>query len=248
MALDVTTDASSTDIYVSGSFDGNLNSVYGSSLTASAGGRDGFLLKYDVLGNLLWGFSIGGTANDEIVGVSTDPFGNVYALGTFSGTCDFDPSASQFILNANARDGFLAKYNSAGACLWAVKFGSALNDNAWGIEANANGVYITGSVAGIATFSSASGGTSILNTQGNEDMFGAKFNFSGTLQWCISQGASGTDIGYEVTADNNNVYFIGTYNNNCNLYNSSGTQVASLSSQQSGVHAVVISAYTQAGA
>lgn len=247
IALDVCTDATSTNIYACGSFDGNLNSVYGSSMSVAQGQSDGLVLKYDAGGTLLWAFSIGGAGAEDIRGITTDPLGDVYIIGSFNGTCDFDPSAATFNLISSGRDGFLAKYNPSGTFQWAVKFGGASTDNVWGIYADANGIYVTGYYTGIAAFNSTSGPQNIISAQGNEDLFGIKYNVSGVVQWIISQGDSETDMGYEVIADNNNVYFIGSYDENIKLYNANGNLAASRVSEQNNKSSVIISAYSQAG-
>jgi len=95
-ALDVCYDAFSSDIYAAGSFQGNLSAKYGASFTGAYGGTDGFLAKYDQLGNVIWAIKVGGSNNDVITGVATDVSGNVYISGSFEGTADFDPSAASF--------------------------------------------------------------------------------------------------------------------------------------------------------
>ena len=248
-ATDVCADPLSSGVYVGGSFNGNLNSVYGSSVSASLGQTDGFILKYDGAGAIVWAFSIGGTGPELINAVAAGPAGELYVLGSFDGTCDFDPaSATSFVLTSNSRDGFLAKYNPSGGFEWAVKFGGTSNDNGLGISADANGVYITGDFTGLSSFNTTSGLPSILNSMGDEDLFGAKYNSFGALQWVIRQGAAQTDIGNEVIADGANVYFIGTYDENINLFNATGgPAAASHVSEIINKSSVIVSAYTQAG-
>lgn len=247
-AMDVCADPLSSGVYVGGVFNGNLNSVYGSSLSASAGQDDSFVLKYDGAGNVIWAFNFGGTGNDYIASIAADPSGDIYVAGNFNGTCDFDPSPfAAYTLSSAGQDGFLAKYNSAGTFQWALKYGGSGADDVWSVYADANGVYLTGSFTGIASFSTTIGVAAILSSSGAEDIFGAMYNSSGVRQWVVRQGDSQKDIGYEVVSDNNAVYFIGTYDQNINLYNAIGVNpAASHTSEVNNKTSVVISAYTKA--
>jgi len=60
-AWDISYDSFSGNLYVGGTFNGNLSAAYGASLAATYGASDGFIAKYDPLGNVLWALKIGGT-------------------------------------------------------------------------------------------------------------------------------------------------------------------------------------------
>lgn len=247
---DVCADPLSQGLYAGGTFDGNLTPVYGSSLSAALGPSDVVVLKYDAAGNVLWAFKIGNQGTEVFSGIAADPAGDIYVIGTFNGTCDFDPSPTQtFTLSSSGTDGFLAKYNANGGFLWALKLGSSGTDDIRGIYADANGVYITGYFTGIASFNTTSGTPALLSASGDEDSFAAKYNASGVRQWVVKQAGTKTDIGYEISADASNVYFIGTYDKDISLYNATGVNpTATLVSQQVTKSSVFVSAYTQAGA
>ncbi len=251
-AWEVTHDNSSGNVYIGGTFDTNLSAKYGVSFTSTYGQDDGFLAKYTNTGIFQWALKIGGTNSDQVKGVAVDPSGDVYVCGYFTGTADFDPSASTFSLSsAGGKDGFLAKYTSAGLFLWAVNYGGAGDDEPWKMFADVNGVYLTGYyVTSPAVFNSY--GSVITKTTssnaGNAEVFGAKYNASGVAQWVISGGGSKVDCGYNVVADANNVYFIGVYNSDIIFRNASGTASAVLQQQQNNKQQVFIIAYTQAGA
>ncbi len=99
-------------------------------------------------------------------GVCTDASGNVYYVGTFSGTnSDFDPGPGSTLLSAvGIQDIFITKYNSSGVFQWAVSAGGASQDMGAGIATDGTNVFIVGSFATSATFGSlglitATGGT-----------------------------------------------------------------------------------------
>jgi hypothetical protein len=61
--------------------------------------------------------------------VASDQDGNVYAVGYFSNTADFDPGAGELNLTSNGDyDICMIKYNPAGQLLWAHSFGSGERD------------------------------------------------------------------------------------------------------------------------
>lgn len=83
------------------------------------------LVKYTATGQLLWGNIIScayvsGEANDfdnESFKIITDENSNVYVVGNYRGTIDFDPSSEQFLLD-NPTDYyrfFIAKYDATGS-------------------------------------------------------------------------------------------------------------------------------------
>ena len=77
-------------------------------------------------------------------------------------------------------------------------------------------VYITGSFSGLATF-----GTTNKISRGENDMFVAKYNKNGVLQWVQSAGSLTEDSGQSVAVDNNgNVYVIGYYQEEARFTNS----------------------------
>ena len=76
---------------------------------------DLFLAKYDPAGNYLWAISMGGDQYANGRRIVVDSVSNVYFIGFFSGTVDFDPSADSTMFSCQGtRDAFVAKYNSLG--------------------------------------------------------------------------------------------------------------------------------------
>ncbi|MEO6303272.1 MAG: gliding motility-associated C-terminal domain-containing protein [Bacteroidia bacterium] len=249
---DVSCDPTSTDVYIVGSFKGNLSSKYGASFSSATGITDGLVAKYDALGNVLWAFKISGaTGDEEVRGVAVDPSGNVYVTGSFNSTTDFDPSASIFNLtSAGGTDGFLAKYSSVGSFLWAVKFGGANNEDSFKMAVDANGIYITGSYESIPTtfysYSSAITKTTFFNSN-QLNMFGAKYDANGVVQWVISGGSNLDDYGVKVIADASNVYFIGIYYHDISFKSATGISSAIMPDEQHNEANTFILQVTQAG-
>ena len=70
----------------------------------------------------IWARQMGGTAADIVKGVALDEDGNVYTVGVFILTADFDPGPGTFNLTASApdlSDVFISKLDAAGNFVWA---------------------------------------------------------------------------------------------------------------------------------
>jgi len=145
-----------------------------------------------------WALQGGGagsnSTSDMGEAVTTDTQGNVIFTGLFEGTALFGTTS---LTSAGSNDVFVAKYASDGTFLWAVKAGGTQLD--WGkaicTDKN-NNIYITGQFSGTATF-----GTSTTLTASSTDIFVAKYNSSGVLQWAKKEGGSSVDRGLAIATD-----------------------------------------------
>src|ERR1700756_2962826 len=78
--------------------------------------------------NWLWANSAGGTNNDQAYSITTDLWGNVYAVGIFaSSPMNF---GSTTLSAVGAFDVFIVKYNTNGNVLWAKSAGGNSDDYA----------------------------------------------------------------------------------------------------------------------
>lgn len=167
---------SSGNIYLAGStlgaLDGNL----------SAGGEDLFLLKYGPTGTLLWSRQFGTVAGDGANAVAVDSFGNVYVAGFTLASLPGAP-----VGNSGGSDLFLIKYSADGTPLWVRQLGSAGSDEARGVAVDAEGqVYVAGTTSGtLPGIGNASAG--------GEDLFLAKYDSTGILQWVRQFGTVASD-------------------------------------------------------
>lgn len=148
----------------------------------------------------------GGVTNDEALDVASDSSGNYYITGYFTSAA----TIGTIILNSSGNsDVFIAKYNAAGAVQWALKAGGSGADRAYSIKADdAGNVYVTGYYYGTATF----GSSTISSVAGSQDVFIAKYNTSGILQWVKSVGGTDAETGYGITSDHDgNVIVTGQF-------------------------------------
>ena len=128
-----------------------------------------------------------------------DSAGNIAIVGEFQNTASFD---SNSIVALGLGDAFIAKYDSDGNNLWVRRGGGTIDDQADRANAVAtdgsNGFYVTGDFTGTATFD----GLSVTSTGPNaSDIFLAKYNTNGVIEWLHHAGGTHADIGYSVGVD-----------------------------------------------
>jgi len=185
------------NVYVTGYFESNaLFETTALITTGTAGLRDMFLASYSSSGTFRWVRQAGGAAEDSGSGVAADDQGSVYVTGSFTTPATFTSTN----LTGSGQDIFLAKYDSVGAFSWVRRAGG--NNAIYGdggesvaIDAARN-VYVAGYFSGTANF-----GTTNLPSSGFDDVFIAKYNPSGNLQWVRKIGGANLDVGYAVALD-----------------------------------------------
>jgi len=155
---------------------------------------------------------VAGNGTDVIQGVTTDSEGNIIIDGRFQYTVDFDPSENEAILEAiSGNDIFLAKYSPAGEYIWAKQM---TGGSAQGIRSDKNdNIYLTGYTS-VRLDLDPSEGESIVNAEGKQSVFLAKYNSQGEYAWGFAvqskNGAGISSFDVEVDVLGNYVYIVGT--------------------------------------
>ena len=98
--------SSATGIATLGAYDTTLG---------SNGIQDGFVLKMDTAGAVLWSTYYGGESTDQIFRLGTDAIGNVYALGFTNSTTDIASVGAFQPAKAGTVDGLMVVFNKSGA-------------------------------------------------------------------------------------------------------------------------------------
>jgi hypothetical protein len=131
---------------VIGTFNSNPVSFNNDISFSSYGYNDDFVSKYDTSGNCIWAKQIGGTYDDNILGIATDTKGDIYiAGGFFSRTLTFNDNISLQNPIPQYSDAFIAKISANGDCLWAQSYSGTNHDVAKHINVNsANKIFIAG--------------------------------------------------------------------------------------------------------
>jgi Beta-propeller repeat len=154
------------------------------------------------LGAKQWTRLLGSPGDDGAYGVAADSSGNIYVAGSTDSYGGLDGNA-----NAGGPDAFLAKYDSTGVKQWTRLLGSSGNDWANGVALDDSGnIYITGFTGGNL------GGNA---NAGAIDVFLAKCDFSGAMQWIELLGSSGNDWANGIAVDGSgNIYITGYTDSN----------------------------------
>ena len=141
--------------------------------------------------------------------LATDSGGNVYVTGGFRGAATFGTNALLSFGSEAAADIFVAKYDPNGRLQWVRQAGGDSDDNGSGIAVDAeNNVYVTGYFQGTASF-----GATNVTSQGDYDVFIAKYNTAGTLLWIKTAGGTYRDQGNALALDGaGNVCVTGEFN------------------------------------
>jgi hypothetical protein len=185
------------------------------------------LLEERTVPSITYGFAIGlgpGTGGDEGLAIGTDAAGDSYVAGWYTGTVDFDPSPTAALpfttVGAQGGDGtdhdlFVAKYDPAGALLWAHSFGSAGADIARALAVDqAGNVVVTGSFMGTIDFDPDPGHVANLQaTSGFGNIFVLKLDAGGNFVWADAlTGVRGTGFANGVAVDDaGNAYVTGSF-------------------------------------
>jgi hypothetical protein len=105
------------NVYITGRFEGTIDFDPGAGVhtLSSSSNSDGFILKLESNGSFLWARNMGeagtGTGREIVV----DNSGNVFTIGTFNFTADFDPGPGVYNLTDNGfGDIFILKLNGDG--------------------------------------------------------------------------------------------------------------------------------------
>lgn len=179
----------------------------------SNGANDIFVQKLDTDGNFIWAKSIGSTGSDFAFTITIDNMANVYMIGYYLGTVDFDPNAAVFNLSSNGNsDVFILKMDSDGGLVWAKSLGGTEADIAFGIAIDVMGsVYVTGGYKATADFD-PSPAVFNLTSAGSSDVFVQKMNADGEFIWAKSMGGIAPERGRSITTDTlGNVYLTGEF-------------------------------------
>lgn len=179
----IATDATA-NVYVTGYTRGALAGP-------NQGDKDVYLAKLDSNGAQVWLQQFGSAGEDKAWGVAATGDG-LRLAGMTSGALG---------TAAGALDGWVARYDAAGNRAWLQQFGTAANEEVWGLTADAGGnTYIAGYSAGAFDGPLA----------GDKDLIAARFDPSGAMTWTDQLGTDLNDKGAAVQLDGaGNLYVAG---------------------------------------
>jgi hypothetical protein len=138
--ISISTDTNN-NVYVSGYFTGDSLNIYNAqnqlsktltNVSTSPTNYNGFIVKYDSVGNFIWAGQFGGDANQSAYSNSTDVNDFIYVTGRFVSPVmniyDANGNISATLTNTTSpnSNGFTVKYDANGNVIWAL---NAQNSN-----------------------------------------------------------------------------------------------------------------------
>lgn len=185
---------------------------------SSNGDSDSFVVKYSTLFLPVWGFNIGSTSIDYAINSTVNSAGEIVISGRFIGAVDFDPSASDFIVNnpevppAGIYHTYLAKYSAAGSLIFAYDIGGrsySPYDVKLAVDSS-NNIIVAGKFDAISDFDPS---PVTANLSGSSSpLFIAKYNNNnGGYLWARRiTGCTANDV--TINTANNTINLAGSFN------------------------------------
>jgi len=160
-----------------------------------------FIAKYNSDGTLAWAKNAGGWASGTDVAVLDS--NSALVTGYFSNFITFgkgETEETELISEGNA-DILLARFNHDGTLEWAKRAGGPEDDGAGGISLLDDGsAIITGIFTATAKFGKGEDNETSLTSIGGRDIFVAKYDSEGNLEWAKSAGGSDSDTSADISS------------------------------------------------
>lgn len=202
------------NVFVAGVFKGTADFDPGSGghMLTAVGGQDAYIQKFNENGNFEWVKQIGGILEDYGFGVEVDPAGNVYSVGSFFDTIDFDPGVGVYNLTApTVAKMFIQKLDQNGDFLWANGMEGTGGGSGRAITIDPrNNIYVTGSFFGSVDFDAGTGVDLIAAFNGAQ--FVQKIDSGGNHVWARSTSGQLPASGESICLDpSGNIYTTGWF-------------------------------------
>ena len=177
--------------------------------------REAFIAKYSSFGNFIWAYKFDEQTFGilEINDLTTDTHNNIIITGYIFASVDMNiNSPSINLYNSNGSwDYFLAKYSPSADLLWAFNVGSWTNER--GVQVSTNeydSIFVGGEMRSnvVTDFDHSPTETVNLITTGESDVFYAKYDANGTLDFIKKIGGINIDYLSDMYFDKqDNVYW-----------------------------------------
>ncbi len=188
--------------------------------TDSRYGDTEILTRQNATGNPLhsthtldWAYSIGAAGSSDATDMVLDAEGNIFLIGNFQNSVDFDPDSDVHILSSVGDDDiFISKTSPSGDVFWAQPIGGPGTDHANSIAMDRErNVIVTGSFHGTVDFDP---GPNVfpLSAGVNGDAFITKLDENGDFLWAINITGDGfNEIRSVKTDGTNNIFVTGLF-------------------------------------
>lgn len=213
---------SQNNVYVSGTFSDTLDANPGVGISThicSPGNNNSFLLKLDSLGNFVWFNNYGNEHNDYINGLTIDNQNNLYLIGSFKDSINFNPNGNPYWAHAlfNNSPAYVLKVDQNGQIIWVKhtngNYGAIGSDVICDDEWN---VIVCGSFNGSIDFDPGPGNYSLSSSQNENFLW--KLDQNGSFLWVKKMGFSFPSYEDLLSTDPyENIYCIGNFSGTTDL-------------------------------
>lgn len=209
----------SGNVLVTGYFESSSISIGSYTLTNSyLGAPEVFVAKYNSAGTAQWALASLGADFDFGEDITTDASGNCFVVGTFgSNSLSMGGNTIYNASTIGTEDIFVMKVSSAGVVTWLNSFGGPAYEGGAKITSdNTGNVFISGNFGGPTINLST---TSLANyNAGTNDIFVAKLNTSGVVQWAKQIGSLSYEYFASLDVDRFGNVFVGGFFRGPELY------------------------------
>ena len=179
------------NLYITGECTSNGLATSGAYLASTSGSKSAFLTKFNKNGARQWFTYItsNGIEYSEDITIKNSL---IYLVGVTNGNLNTTANTHQ-TTRAGGSDLFLSSFDLSGAHRWTTLFGGSGDEFAGGIDFDKFGkIYISGGTTSTTGISTSDGFQKSL--AGGNDLFFAKFNDKGTLEYSTYYGGSQNEI------------------------------------------------------
>jgi len=168
------------------------------------GGKcDGFVVKFNNIGNKLWGTYLGGLEDDDLYGIDIDQDNNIVVCGETNSPDGIATSGTHQTIFSGDFDSYIIKLDSSGNRIWGTYFGGINYEVGNNIKVDLdNNIYLIGNTTSSTKISTPNSFQTVIG--GGNDGYLQKFNSDGTRIWGTYIGGAGNEylFGLEVDRDN----------------------------------------------
>jgi hypothetical protein len=182
---------------------------------ASSGLSDVAVVRLTAAGNFDWAVNITGPSTESLAGMHVDHSGNVYLIGSFSVSMDFEPGSGVNNLTCNgSSDIYLVKLDRHGNVVLLRQLGGSTGDFGYCVTVdNLNNIIVSGTFNGAVDFDPGPA-TFNISPIGFQDMFIEKLDAGGNFIWAKQIGGDSAYLteGVGIATDaSGNIYNMGRF-------------------------------------
>ncbi len=197
-------------------YDGQQNYYAVGEIRISGSWSFGAIVKFDVDGvDWVRGFYPVNTGTCVIRDIAITSSNDIYVVGEFNGTVDFDPDVTDTAYKTSiATDAFMARLDTDAGYFGSWTWGESASDSATSIVIDSGwNKYVTGYFTGTNVDFDPGSGTDNASAVGQQDIFINHFNSSDTQTWVRTWGGTGVENAGGIAESGGSIYVTGSFEN-----------------------------------